>query len=339
VALLFQLTNAKRVVVWIMHWRLKMFQFRHHNRLKYPQKHILICEDDLTQQKRILEHFLVLFEPQGDVQISVVPGALMAAGIISSTKVDLILLDHDMPQGNGSDLLIWLTQQGRSIPVITFSGIPQNNAHMGTLGASCSSFGKEDVITGKADTLIQGIVSSNPHLSLAYTRFPNNTGVAEQYVNSITADNRVIPRYWITPTLLVGGDVIDFNDWVYLRDTFGIVAVLNANARPDPVGIPDYLCCPVNDDGTGFPKETIRQIATFANQYLDKPMYVHCHLGFSRSPHYVYTILRACYKMPKEEALSMVLRALPSPDHHWGFNQHTTSYMKSIEDALTEVSQ
>ena len=301
-----------------------MFQFRHHNRLKYPQKHILICEDDLTQQKRILEHFLTIFEPQGDVQFSVVPGALMAAAIISSVKVDLIILDHDLPQGNGSDLLAWLAQQNNTTPVITFSGIPQNNLHMGNLGATYFSFGKEDVISGKSDILIKRLLKMN-------------SGIAEYYTNTISPNNPVLPRYWITPNILVGGNIIDWTDWEHLRDTFGITAVLNADPRPDPPNIPNYLCCPVNDDGMGFPKEIIQQIVAFASQYKDASIYVHCHLGYSRSPHYVYTILRTCYKMSKEDALSKVLSALPSPGHHWGFNQHTANYMKSIEDTLKEM--
>lgn len=135
-----------------------MFHFRHHNRAKYPQKHILICEDDLMQQKRVLEHFSTIFEPGGDVQFSVVPGALMAASIISSTTVDVIILDHDMPQGNGTDLINWLKNTGRDIPIITFSGIPQNNQNMGLLGAKYASFQKEDVICGRVDDLIRDLV-------------------------------------------------------------------------------------------------------------------------------------------------------------------------------------
>ena len=82
----------------------------------------------------------------------------MAAAIIGSCSVDVILLDHDMPQGNGADLLNWMKKTGRSIPVITFSGIPQNNQIMGTLGATYAYFQKEDVIGGKADDLIRGLV-------------------------------------------------------------------------------------------------------------------------------------------------------------------------------------
>lgn len=134
-----------------------MFEFRHINRATYPQKHILICEDNITNQKNILEHFLSVFHPEGLVQISVVPGALAAAAIISSCRVDIILLDHDMPEGNGKDLLIWMKENKKNMPVITFSGIPQNNINMMNTGANYL-FNKGDVINGKADQIIKNIL-------------------------------------------------------------------------------------------------------------------------------------------------------------------------------------
>lgn len=134
-----------------------MFHFRHINRKTYPQKHILICEDDLTNQSDILNHFLRSFEPQGLVQFSVVPGGLAAAGIIQYCKVDLIILDHDMPEGNGLDLLDWMKKHNYKIPVITFSGIQENNCNMITHGANYL-FSKGDVIAGYADSLIEQLL-------------------------------------------------------------------------------------------------------------------------------------------------------------------------------------
>jgi len=134
-----------------------MFQFRHVNRLKYPQKHILICEDDLTNQSGILNHFLQVFEPQGIVQFSVVPGALAASALITYCKIDLIILDHDMPEGNGSDLIMWIQANNRKIPIITFSDVEQNNVNMMIQGANYH-FDKSAVLEGKADDLIKKIL-------------------------------------------------------------------------------------------------------------------------------------------------------------------------------------
>jgi CheY-like chemotaxis protein len=143
------------------------FQYRLVGRPTYPQKHILVCEDTLTHQIAILDHFGKIFEHQGIVQFSVVPGSYVVAQMIQAVKIDVIILDHDLPQGNGSDLLNWMAakrasantqeQEWGKIPVITFSGIPQNNTHMMSLGAT-HEFIKHDVINGAADEIIKTIL-------------------------------------------------------------------------------------------------------------------------------------------------------------------------------------
>ena len=133
------------------------FSFRHINRAKYPQKHILICEDDLNCQKDIINHFRDIFEPQGLVQFSMVPGALAAACLITQCRIDLVILDHDMPEGNGTDLLNWMKNKNVTTPVITFSGLQQNNHNMKSLGAH-HLFNKSQVIAGDADKLIKEIL-------------------------------------------------------------------------------------------------------------------------------------------------------------------------------------
>lgn len=470
------------------------FIFRHHNRKEYPQKHILICEDDLTQQKRILEHLLTIFEPQGKVQFSVVPSALMAASIISSIKVDLIILDHDLPQGNGSDLITWMKKTNNDIPIITFSGIPQNNQHMGNLGATYPFWQKEEVISGKADDLLLGLTNTKPSIAELYSNklcrnfmshrwwahpkilvggsildaadfehlkrdyniqsvinvetehmdlgknidnllecrvpddgspFPNeyvinavkfakkalekgniyvhcqmgssrspafayailrscfnmtskdalkqitdnrpdskeyghhiyqqnyiktvedalskmNMGVAEWYNNFIgtTPDKPIhIPRYWVLPNIMVGGDINNQADLDHLKNDFNIQAVINVDHRTDSIvkNSDSYLHCPVEDNGVPFPKEKILQAITFAEKHKSHPMYVHCHLGFSRSPHFTYAILRSIYRMTTQQAIETIKRALPTSNHHWGFNNHTVSYIKSIEEALVGI--
>lgn len=133
------------------------FQYRHVNRTTYPQKHILICEDDLNNQSEMLSHLNTMFEPQGIVQVSVVPGAIAASAVIHNCRIDLIILDHDLPEGNGSDLLGWMKKEQKNIPVVTFSGIPENNLHMMNIGAT-HHFQKVEVIIGKADYLIKQIL-------------------------------------------------------------------------------------------------------------------------------------------------------------------------------------
>ncbi len=130
-----------------------MFQDRHHNRHKFPTKHVLICEDFLDMQCEIMKHFASRFESQGIVQFSLVAGARAAAGVILATPIDLILLDFDMPNGNGADLMGWLRSNGYGMPVLTFSGLKANNDELMRLGAH-HKFSKDEVLLGKADLLI-----------------------------------------------------------------------------------------------------------------------------------------------------------------------------------------
>ena len=134
-----------------------MFQDRNWNRQKFPTKHVLVCEDDTSCQSRIAKHLSDILEHQGVVQFSFVPGGRAAAGVILMTPIDLILLDHDMPNGNGSDLLKWMQEHRYGMPVVTFSGLPANNTAMMELGAAYS-FLKQEVIDGHADDLIKQLL-------------------------------------------------------------------------------------------------------------------------------------------------------------------------------------
>jgi len=137
--------------------RFKNFERRLVNRRVMPTRHIVVCEDDLSNQREIASHFATVFDPQGYIQISYVCGGLAAAGILYSMTVNLVILDHDMPDGSGSDLLEWMKNEGYEAPVITFSGIQSNNEILRTLGAE-HIFSKRQVIDGEADSLIQELL-------------------------------------------------------------------------------------------------------------------------------------------------------------------------------------
>lgn len=124
------------------------------NRRLFPTKHVIVCEDDVDMQSKIIALFARMFDSQGLVQISLVPGAAQAAGILSRVGAELIILDHDMPFGNGIDLLTWLKSNGHVTPVITFSGIDANNDALMNAGAT-HKFSKNDVLNGLADQVIR----------------------------------------------------------------------------------------------------------------------------------------------------------------------------------------
>lgn len=136
----------------------QQFTFRHHNRLTFPGKHLLICEDILDVQARLARHLCDVLEHEGPVMVSFAASAAQGAAIMQVPPgVHLIILDRDMPYGNGDDLLKWITSSGIQIPVITFSGIPANNDALVGLGAQYR-FEKQQVIDGAADDLIKQIL-------------------------------------------------------------------------------------------------------------------------------------------------------------------------------------
>lgn len=136
-----------------------MFSHRHVNRIGMPDKFVLVCEDDMGLQARFLERFSLLFGTQHRVQVSVCSSSWMAAAILEASRPDLLILDHDMPTGNGSDLLRWMaaTPSCRGVPVMTASGIEENNDHMMSLGATCRS-SKERILDGREDDVIRSIL-------------------------------------------------------------------------------------------------------------------------------------------------------------------------------------
>lgn len=304
------------------------FLYRHINRTTYPTKHVLICEDDLNNQTSFLKHFETVFEPQGEVQVSIVPGSIMAAAIIHYSKVDLIILDHDLPEGNGSDLLNWLKQFNINIPVITASGIDYNNVTMQSLGAKYSCFNKADVIAGKADNLIKNIL---------FPKKLDNIGLAETYINKFAGQKDVIvSRYWVTPNIIVGGNINDNADFQNLLNKYNIGAIINADAlqaHDEYKGIVNVFNMPVPDNGDFFPQDQLLKMLDFAQENKDKVIYIHCHLGMSRSPHFAYAILRDSYKLSAEDAYKMVWESLPT-QNQWGFSNHTSKYVECIENAL-----
>lgn len=305
------------------------FTSRHHNRLVFPYKHLLIVEDIINNQKRVLDHFHSVFDSDGAVQISIVAGAKAAAAIIEQCSIDLIILDHDLPEGNGTDLLNWMREKSIKIPVITFSGIPHNNSHMSTLGATYE-FHKEEVINGMADNLIKQILTLN-------------SGVAESYVNTVCINSPTAKRYWVTPEMMLGGSIIDVQDYEHLKKDYFITGVLNVETEHGDTGKTiDYLCeTRVPDDGSPFPLEYVRKAALFTDKFLTENkgknnLYVHCQMGGSRSPAFAYMVLRHHYKMSIEDALGQIRGIMPSGNNYGEHPYHQT-YLSSIEQGLASL--
>lgn len=159
--------------------------------------------------------------------------------------------------------------------------------------------------------------------------------VAEYYINELSPNKPKIARYWITPELLVGGNILNMDDLNHLVNDFGIKSIINVDAMQNHEGaIDNLLQVSVLDNGDGFSEEIVHKVIRFSKKHIHNPIYLHCHMVYSRSPHFAYVILRDS-GLSKEVAYNKVKLALPSNNHLWGFSQHTLSYIDSIEKALT----
>lgn len=168
----------------------------------------------------------------------------------------------------------------------------------------------------------------------------NENNIAEYYINTLSPNRPVIARYWITDKILVGGNILNMDDLNHLKNDYNIKSIINVDAMQNHTGaIENLLQVSVLDNGDGFSKEIVNKVVDFASANLNAPIYIHCHLGFSRSPHFAYAILRACYKYSKECSLQKIKSSLPTSSHEWGFNQHTSKYIESIELALLNCKE
>lgn len=111
------------------------------NRLKFPNRWVMICEDDIEQQIGLLKFFADRYGHQGDVLTVICPSAIIAyatyAGLNKAIGEPIaILVDHDMPYGNGVELINAIKEAGYIGPFVAISGISENNDRLRAAGAS-----------------------------------------------------------------------------------------------------------------------------------------------------------------------------------------------------------
>jgi CheY-like chemotaxis protein len=86
--------------------------------LKIMKNKILIVDDDVSS----VEMLQILFEEEGFEVVSAYRGR-QALNIMSHEKVDLVLLDYQMPEMDGFEVLDYMNNNGfeKNIPVIMVS--------------------------------------------------------------------------------------------------------------------------------------------------------------------------------------------------------------------------
>lgn len=156
--------------------------------------------------------------------------------------------------------------------------------------------------------------------------------------------NRPCLRHWVHPRVLVGGNVNDLDDWLGLTVNHDVGTNINLDGRSEyhfiPLDKPYLLEVPVADDGNPFSRATVRDVVSFARSRLQQAgshaLYVHCHIGVSRSPAFAYGILRWALDMSVQDALAGLNSsgAEYGPDYLGYAPKHRT-YIDAVETALS----
>lgn len=169
--------------------------------------------------------------------------------------------------------------------------------------------------------------------------FPPNDPPAESYTNQFCVPPATILRWWIPGyPLMVGGNIQDAADLEHLRRDFGITHVLDVESgRPATTDHGEGLYCKVEmvDNGMPMAPPLLIQACAYAKDILANPankLYIHCHMGASRSPAYVYAILRSIYGLSHEDGLVAVNRGFPHGEsYHWSYHPAQQAYVGAID--------
>jgi CheY-like chemotaxis protein len=109
------------------------------NRNIFPEKWILIVEDNIEMQAMLLSLARKRYGSEGNMLATAVSSARHAWALLEDIvllkRLHCILADHDTQWGSGSELLRYISHQNITVPVCGISGIPANNTNMKTEGA------------------------------------------------------------------------------------------------------------------------------------------------------------------------------------------------------------
>lgn len=121
------------------------FVTSHVNRKEFPTRYALIVEDDSEWQAKILNFCTTMLGNQSNILFVCCPSAVFAKSAFEAMypmMPTFMLLDHDMPWGDGVQLMKWMFKHvGQDVvgavrlPVCAISGIPQNNKNLTNYGA------------------------------------------------------------------------------------------------------------------------------------------------------------------------------------------------------------
>lgn len=96
---------------------------------------VLVVDDD-PDVREILTRFLT----EQDYQVEAAADGATGMQLLRSNPPDVLLLDLELPEMSGLDILRWIQLENMDVKVITISGHPAASGHLGpdslTLGAT-----------------------------------------------------------------------------------------------------------------------------------------------------------------------------------------------------------
>ncbi len=121
----------------------------------------------------------------------------------------------------------------------------------------------------------------------------------------------------------------------------GVGAVVNVDGRSEahlPIDSHYLFEAPTADDGNPFSRAAVRDAVSFARSRLKvgvRALYVHCHIGVSRSPAFAYGILRWALDMSPEQALAgLNSSGAEYGTDYLGYAPKHRVYLDAVEAAL-----
>lgn len=168
--------------------------------------------------------------------------------------------------------------------------------------------------------------------------FPPNDPPAESYINQFAVPPVAVLRWWVPGfPIMVGANIQDDADLAHLRRDFGITHVLDVESgRPATADHGGGYCkIEMVDNGMPMAPPLLVDACSFAKAALAGPaakLYVHCHMGASRSPAYVYAIMRSVFGLTHEQGIVAINRGFPHGDgYHWSHHPAQQAYVGAID--------
>lgn len=167
--------------------------------------------------------------------------------------------------------------------------------------------------------------------------------ILETYSNRFALGSCSVLR-WSLPEfrIAVGGNVQSREDWEHLERQFGLSHCLDVEAgreNDDRVPRGKYLKAASVDNGRPFAAVAMHRARQFARGVLESggSLYIHCHMGMSRSPAFAYLVLRDFHSLSAAAALAALDAEYPHGPGYL-FDPKHRAYIDSIEAYLSGVS-